>query len=41
MNRVDRLVSDETELRREDHIRKALQVNTYPDWMLVVGCGTN
>ena len=36
MNRVDRLVSDETEFRREkDHIRKALQVNSYPDWMLV------
>ena len=35
MNRADRLVSDETELRREkDHIRKALQVNGYPDWML-------
>ena len=36
MNRVDRLVSDETELGREKkHIRKALQVNGYPDWMLV------
>ena len=28
-------MSDETELRREkDYIRKALQVNSYPDWML-------
>ena len=36
MNMADRLVSDETDLRREkDHIRKALQVNGYPDWMLV------
>ena len=35
MNRVDRLVSDETELGREkEHIRKALQVNGYSDWML-------
>ena len=33
MNRVDRFVSDETELGREkEHIRKALQVNGYPDW---------
>ena len=36
MNRADRLVSDETELGKEtEHIRKALQVNSYPDWMLV------
>ena len=36
MNKADRLVSDETELQREkDHIRKALQVNGYPDWMMV------
>ena len=35
MNRVDRLMSDETELMREkERIRKALQVNGYPDWML-------
>ena len=35
MNRVDRLVSDETELQREKyHIRKTLQVNDYPDWMM-------
>ena len=35
MNMVDRLVSEETELGREkDHIRKALRVNRYPDWML-------
>ena len=35
INRVDRLVSDETQLRREkDHIRKALQVNRYLDWMM-------
>ena len=35
MNRTDRLVSDETELGREkEHIRNALQVNAYPDWML-------
>ena len=36
MNRADRLVSEETELGRErDHIRQALKVNGYPDWMLV------
>ena len=36
MNRADRLVSDETELGREkEHIRKALEVNGYLDWMLV------
>ena len=35
MDRVDRLVSDETELERDnDHIRKALQVNRYPNWLL-------
>ena len=35
MNRVDRMVSDETELWREKvHIRKALQVNGYLDWMV-------
>ena len=35
MNRADRLVSDETELQREkDYIRKALQVNGYPDCMI-------
>ena len=35
MNRTDRLVSDETELGwGKEHIRKALQVNGYPDWML-------
>ena len=35
MNSADRLVRDETELRWEkDHIRKALQVNGYLDWML-------
>ena len=29
-------MSDQTELVREkDHIRKALQVNGHPDWMLV------
>ena len=34
-NRADRLVSDEMELGMEkEHIRKALQVNGYPDWML-------
>ena len=38
MNRVDRLVSDETELWREkEHIRKALQVNGYLDWILTDG----
>ena len=32
MNRVDRLVSEETELGMEKgHIRKLLQVNGYPD----------
>ena len=36
MNRADRAVSDEIELGREkEHIRKALQVNGYLDWMLV------
>ena len=36
VNRADRLVNDETELWREkEHIRKALQVNGYPGWMLV------
>ena len=36
MNREDRLVSDEIELGREKkHFRKALQMNSYPDWMLV------
>ena len=36
MNRADRLVSDVTELVREkEHIRKALYVNGYLDWMLV------
>ena len=35
MNRVDRLVSDETELGRDkEHKRKALQVNGYPNWTL-------
>ena len=35
MNRADRLLSEETELRSEkDHIRKALKVNRYHDWML-------
>ena len=35
MNRADRLVSGETELKKErEHIRKALQINGYPDWML-------
>ena len=33
--RAHRLVSEKTELGREkDHIRKALRVNGYPDWML-------
>ena len=36
MNRADRLVSKETELGREkDHIRQALKVNGYLDWMVV------
>ena len=36
MKRADRLVSDETEFGREtEHIKKALQVTGYPDWMLV------
>ena len=36
VSRADRLVSDEMELRREkEHIRKALWVNSCPDWMLV------
>ena len=35
MNRSDRLVSDKTELGRDKvHVRNALQVNSYPDWML-------
>ena len=35
MNRADRLVSEKTELEKEkDHIRKALKVNGYLDWML-------
>ena len=35
MNRIDILVSEETELGRgNDHIRKALKVNRYLDWML-------
>ena len=36
MNKADRLVSEKTELGREkDHIRQALKVNGYPDWMLL------
>ena len=39
MNRVDILVSEETELGMEkEHIRKALQVNSSLDWMLAVSC---
>ena len=35
MNRADRLVSEDTESGREkDHIRKALRLNGYLDWML-------
>ena len=35
MNRANILVSEETELEMEKkHIRKALKVNGYPDWML-------
>ena len=35
MNRVDRLVSDETELGRDkEHIRKTLEVNGYLNWTL-------
>ena len=35
LNRADRMVSDGIELGREkDHMRKALQVNGYLDWML-------
>ena len=42
MNRVDRLVSEETELGREkEHIRNALHVNGYLDWMLADSCASN
>ena len=35
MNSAARFVSEETELEREkEHIRNALKVNGYPDWML-------
>ena len=35
MNSADRLVSEETEFGKEkDHIRKALRMNGYLDWML-------
>ena len=36
MNRADKFVNDETELgRKKKHMRKVLQVNSCPDWMLV------